>query len=54
VIAAVGWGLHRQDRGLDVGLQREPDRKPQPAADDIGDKGVGGAGGVGADQDRLA
>jgi hypothetical protein len=36
---------------LDVGLQREPDRKPQLAADDVVHEGVGGAGGVGPDQD---
>jgi hypothetical protein len=53
VIAVAGGGWDCQDRGLDVGLDREPDRERELAADDVVHEGVGGAGGVGADQDRL-
>jgi hypothetical protein len=41
-----------QDRLLDALVAVEPDREPQVAADELIDDGVGGAGGVGADQDR--
>src|SRR5215218_6626372 len=41
-----------QDRGLDALVAVEPDREPQLAAGQFVDEGVGGAGGVGPDQDR--
>jgi hypothetical protein len=54
VIATWGRGWDRQDRGLDLRLDGEPDRKQELAADQVVHERVGGAGGVGADQDRLA
>jgi hypothetical protein len=47
-----GAGGRGQDGGLDVGVDRQPGRKQQLATDQVVDEGVGGAGGVGADQDR--
>ena len=41
-----------QDRRLDPPVAVEPDRELEVAADDVGDEGVGGAGGVGSHQDR--
>lgn len=43
-----------QDRVADPLITVEPDREPQLASDQILDEGMGRAGGVGSDQDRLA
>ena len=37
---------------MDTLVAVEPDREPKVAADEFVDEGVGGVGGVGADQDR--
>jgi len=48
-----GVGGQRQDRVADAVVQVEPDREPDPTLAQVRKKGVGGAGRVGADQDRL-
>jgi hypothetical protein len=48
-----GVGRERQDRGAYPAVQVEPDREPHTLSAEVVDQPVGGAGRVGADQDRL-
>jgi hypothetical protein len=48
-----GVGRHGQDRGADALVGGQADREPHAALAQVVDQGMGGAAGVGADQQRL-